>query len=193
MERKREDRRVRITKQAIQESLIELMPQYPLSRISVKMICETADINRSTFYAHYKDQYALLDAVQQTVISDIKREVFSTSFFNGSDGAFEAFLRLLKYGKANAALIKVLLSEGGGASFQHALLHLAQEKIVDEMSRNNQISAHAVPYLKHFMLGGMLSVMRRWLDQDCADPPELVAEMMVTLIVYGTSGLLSAE
>ena len=49
MKAEKEDRRVRLTKQAIRESLIELMQEYPIAKISVKMICDTADINRSTF------------------------------------------------------------------------------------------------------------------------------------------------
>jgi hypothetical protein len=46
------DRRVRLTKQIIKESLVELMRDHPIYRVSVKMLCEAADINRSTFYAH---------------------------------------------------------------------------------------------------------------------------------------------
>ena len=56
MVKAKEDRRIRITKKAIKESLIELLQEYPIAKISVKMICESADINRSTFYAHYNDQ-----------------------------------------------------------------------------------------------------------------------------------------
>ncbi|WP_286946022.1 TetR/AcrR family transcriptional regulator [Acetobacterium sp. UBA5834] len=44
---------------------MELMETRPISKISVKMICETADINRSTFYAHYADQYALLTQLEE--------------------------------------------------------------------------------------------------------------------------------
>lgn len=81
---RKEDRRVRITKAAIRESLIELMSTYPLSKVSVKMICEKADINRSTFYAHYQDQYDLLHKIQKEVIADIRTYLAGKTFTDDS-------------------------------------------------------------------------------------------------------------
>ena len=47
------DRRVQYTRRALQESLVSLMREKPLQKISVKEICARADINRSTFYVHF--------------------------------------------------------------------------------------------------------------------------------------------
>ncbi|MDL2219933.1 TetR family transcriptional regulator C-terminal domain-containing protein [Ruminococcaceae bacterium OttesenSCG-928-O06] len=193
MEPKKEDRRVRLTKLAICESLVELMQTYPISKISVKMLCEAADINRSTFYAHYKDQYALLHAVQQGVIEDVKRQVFSTQFFDASEGAQQVLEHLFAYGKENAALIRVLLNENGDASFHSELMELAQEKIMAEMQVGGPPPAYVTQYLKHFILGGMLSIMRYWLDGNCAQPPEVVAALMIQLVVNGTNGMRAAQ
>jgi AcrR family transcriptional regulator len=74
------NRRVRLTKQIIKESLIELMREYPISKISVKMLCEAADINRSTFYAHYTDTNDLLRHIQQEVISEVSEHVSQSAF-----------------------------------------------------------------------------------------------------------------
>ena len=51
-ENKKIDYRVRLTKQIIRQNLVPLMKEYHISRISIKMLCERAEINRSTFYAH---------------------------------------------------------------------------------------------------------------------------------------------
>ena len=59
--KKSNDRRIRYTRYALQNALIACMQQKPFNRITVREICETADINRSTFYMHYKDIYELLD------------------------------------------------------------------------------------------------------------------------------------
>ena len=55
--KKSNDRRIRYTRYALQNALIVCMQQKPFNRITVREICETADINRSTFYMHYKDIY----------------------------------------------------------------------------------------------------------------------------------------
>ena len=191
MEQKKEDRRVRITKQAIRESLIELMNKQSISKISVKMICEAADINRSTFYAHYKDQYALLQAMQQGVIEDVKRQIMTTNFFNSSDNGYMTLKQVLQYGRENAPLMSVLLGENGDSSFQNELMQLAQEKILEEFSGENTLPGHTVQYLKRFALAGLLSIMRYWLEENCADEPEMLAELTIKLVVHGTKGLFS--
>ena len=56
---KKEDRRVRYTKQAIRDGFLRLLAEKPIEKISVTEICREADINRGTFYAHYSDPYVL--------------------------------------------------------------------------------------------------------------------------------------
>ncbi|WP_338121478.1 hypothetical protein [Halalkalibacterium halodurans] len=46
------DRRKKYTRMVLKESLMKLMQEKPLSNITIKEICDLADINRSTFYSH---------------------------------------------------------------------------------------------------------------------------------------------
>ena len=48
-----------MTKMLLKDALIELMEEIPFRKISIKDICEQADLNRTTFYLHYADQEAL--------------------------------------------------------------------------------------------------------------------------------------
>ena len=193
MDQKKEDRRIRLTKRVIREGLIELMQEHPITKISVKMICESADINRSTFYAHYKDQYSLLHSVQQEIITDVKKKIFSAQFFEVSDDVVQILVQVLEYGRTNAPLLKVLLSENGDSSFQNELMQLAQEKIMEQFTGDKSLPQHALQYLKHFALGGMLGIMRHWLEGDCSDDPVIVAELMIQLLINGFSGFYFTE
>ena len=56
-----------MTKRLIKEAFIKLMEKTKLNKITVKQICENADINRSTFYAHYSDQYKLFDEIEEDI------------------------------------------------------------------------------------------------------------------------------
>lgn len=47
------DARVRYTVHMIQNVFLELLKEKPVAKITVKEICEHAEINRSTFYKHY--------------------------------------------------------------------------------------------------------------------------------------------
>ena len=55
------DIRIEKTKQSIINAFIEIRSRKEVERITVKELCEKARINKSTFYAHYKDIYDLSD------------------------------------------------------------------------------------------------------------------------------------
>lgn len=66
------DARVRYTKHAIRTSLIQLLRKKPLNRVTVKELCELSEINRATFYKHYRDAYDLLDQLEKTFLEDLR-------------------------------------------------------------------------------------------------------------------------
>ena len=187
MKEKKEDRRVRITKQAIKESLIELMQKCPISKISVKMLCETADINRSTFYAHYADQYDLLRKIQEEIILSIKEYVFDKRFTERSEITIPVLIQILEYAKANTALFKVLLSENGDFSFQDELMFLAQEKTIEEIREDQRLDDRTAKYLEIFAISGFMSIIRKWLEDGAFDEPEKLAELITNLLFQGVS------
>ena len=59
MEKSKVDRRIRYTKKMLKDALVRLIQHQHISAITVKELCELADINRSTFYAHFRDPYDL--------------------------------------------------------------------------------------------------------------------------------------
>ena len=58
------DRRIRYTKSIIKKSLLELMQNTPYERITVKELCQKADINRATFYSHYDSLATLMEEIE---------------------------------------------------------------------------------------------------------------------------------
>lgn len=189
MEQKKEDRRIRITKLAIRESLIELMQRLPISKISVKLICEAADINRSTFYAHYADQYDLLDKIQREVLAGINEYLSSTRFMDDSEDAVSVIAQILAFARPNAPLLRVLLSEHGDSTFQSELMYLAQQKTIAELRGNTRLPPDIIGYLERFSITGVLAIIRGWLANDCADEPVFLATLIIKLVRQGIDGL----
>ena len=62
----KENQRIMITKRLLKEALIEILKGKPIEKVSVTELCERAEINRSTFYAHYN--------IPQDVLTEIKRD-----------------------------------------------------------------------------------------------------------------------
>ena len=62
------DIRIEKTERAIKQAFMELRAQKPLEKIRVKELCDLACINKSTFYAHYQDIYALATLLEDEMV-----------------------------------------------------------------------------------------------------------------------------
>ena len=63
------DRRVRKTKKLLLDGLTQLMQTKDVSEISVKELSDLVDINRGTFYLHYRDIFDMLNKTEDELFS----------------------------------------------------------------------------------------------------------------------------
>ncbi len=66
----REDKRVKRTRRSLRLALMALVAQQPFEQITVKAICDRAEISRITFYTHYSDKYDLAEDIFTELITD---------------------------------------------------------------------------------------------------------------------------
>ena len=67
-----EDKRIRRTKKLLRQALTRLMQQKDFQSITVTDVVREADINRGTFYAHYRDVYDLREKIEAEMIEDFR-------------------------------------------------------------------------------------------------------------------------
>ncbi len=65
------DLRIKKTRRGIIDAFLELRAKKPLEKITVKELCDKAEINKSTFYCHYTDVYDLQNQLETEVITSI--------------------------------------------------------------------------------------------------------------------------
>lgn len=63
------------TQKAIKDAFMKLRSEKALEKISVKELCREAQINKSTFYSHYDDIYALSDALEKETVAYILNSI----------------------------------------------------------------------------------------------------------------------
>lgn len=69
------DLRIRKTQDTIKRAFLELRVHAPLEKISIKDLCQLANINKSTFYYHYDNIYALSDSLESETVEFILGEI----------------------------------------------------------------------------------------------------------------------
>lgn len=182
----KDDRRVKYTKMVLKESFIKLLEKKDLSRITIKEICEDADINRATFYAHYNDQYDLLKKIEDELLDNINAHLEEIDQNNNLNAVSQAE-KIFKYIKENAKICKLLLSERGDFSFQKEIMMLVYDKIMSELTDNNKITKEDAEYVYSFTITGCVGIVQKWLDDDMKKSAHFMAEMVIKL----TLGLIS--
>lgn len=114
------DKRIEKTKRLIKNAFMELRSKKALEKITVKELCELAYINKSTFYSHYEDIYALSDALEYEMVLKIVLSIPSDLDYNFSNP--EVFTREVTIAFAkHMPQIKLMFSGKGQA---HLATHL---------------------------------------------------------------------
>lgn len=65
------DRRIKRTRTAVFNAILDLMVEKDASKITVLELCKRADINKSTFYLHYKSMDDCLQSCFQTIMDGV--------------------------------------------------------------------------------------------------------------------------
>ena len=171
MKQAREDRRVKYTKMVLKESFINLLEKKEISQITIKEICEDADINRSTFYTHYTDQYDLLRKIENELLDNVSAHLAELDHKNKRMDDIALAEKIFDYIKENAKLCKLLLSERGDLSFQKKIMTLVYDKIITELTHNSNLTKEDAEYVYSFTITGCVGIVQKWLDEDMKRPP----------------------
>lgn len=173
------DVRTRYTRMVIKESFFALLREKPMEKITVRELCEKAEINRSTFYKHYLDCYDLLDKIEQEALERFD-VMLADIAIKGLYPTLTAVLRILQ---DNATLFEDFLRHSGDHDFTHRLVgrcfHYLELNLSSDMSsglnRNNQGMRFA------YLVGGAGATIEFWLRGGCQASPEQVADLIVEL------------
>jgi AcrR family transcriptional regulator len=153
------NRRTLITKKILKESLLELMQEKPVSKITIKEICDLSEMSRSTFYLHYQDQFELL--------KDIEKEVLEKTFENlrkidSPMNTMESIEAFLSYVKEHRTTFGILLCQPENELFQQSIISSVQKYVQESAPEIDEIPT--ARYVYTFIMYGSLNVIKTWIE-----------------------------
>nr|WP_096155569.1 TetR-like C-terminal domain-containing protein [Bacillus sp. FJAT-45066] len=178
------DRRKKYTRMVLKESLMTLMKEKPVSSITVKELCELADINRSTFYSHYTDQFDLLFKIEEEIIDDMNKTLGQYNYAKEEE-ALQMTEKMLEYVAENKDICHTLFSEHGDPSFQKRVMFIAHQFTVKNWMSSNTIEKETSEYISMFVVSGSIHVIKSWLDNGMDKSPKEMADLMIKLTNKG--------
>lgn len=140
------DLRIIKTRKNIREAFLKLRAENPLEKIKVTQLCEIAMINKTTFYKHYQDVYALSEDIEnETILSIMSRFEHMNSLFTDPAG----FLRGLYFAFITHQELILTLFAGR----MDTLIGKVEQQLIVHYPRLNSMPERRI-YLSFLLWGG---------------------------------------
>ncbi len=192
------DRRVARTKGGIRDALIGLIAEKGFDALTVNDIAARANINRGTFYLHYRDKYDLLEQTEAEIVRDIERiildgKALSPEDLSHAEAPLPVIVTLFEYLRDNTALMHAILGLQGDIAFQTKLKKAIERNLKFGGLSGGRPLIFLVPadYLVSYALSAHFGVVQLWLERGCVETPLEMATILTRLSLGGPAHALS--
>lgn len=170
-----ESRRIRMTKTMIRDALIDLLNEQPLEKISITDICERADVNRSTFYAHYDDVSALMRDAEDDALAHVPVTQTMPSL-SAEDAMMKKLIVFLQYIRANDRLFRILILQADRSSFNQRLTQMLLEQYRPLIRESDRWK-----FGYAFYMNGVIGLLREWVSSSFSPDEASLAHFIVDM------------
>ena len=182
MAEKAVDSRVRRTKRLLKQGLTELMAQKSIKKITVRELSELVDINRGTFYLHYKDIYDLVEQIENELFQEFESILMSYTIDDISRRPKQLLTDVCKFLDENRDICS-------------ALLGFIRKKCFNDISAAYNISDVAeFEFLYSYFESGFIGVARYWLQHpETGKSADDIADIIERIFVFGVKDYIKGE
>ena len=171
---------VKRTKKAFEVSLAQLAKEYPLNKVTVKMLCERAELSRNAFYFHYKDINTLIEELENNLIDEataLTKEFEALGFPENVLATVTGLIDLFDKKRDTAIM---LMDKTYSVSFTDRLGEIFGEfnyKYYSMYNKNTKREIYDAYYT--FMSSGFYGTLKYWIEN-----PEAISKKEITRLTY---------
>ncbi len=185
------DRRIVRSKQALREALIDLMEERGFESLTVNDLCERANLNRGTFYNHYRDKEELLQTFEDEILghlANFKDEMQTFTIrdlvsYRSGKKPFPFLVEVFDYLHEQGDFLHAAMGPGGDVRFaprlRDAICTDMILAVLHDRYRNNPTPF--VRYYVSFYASAYLGVITRWIDTGMQESSEEMAKIAMRL------------
>lgn len=187
---KQKDRRIQRTRRVLRDALMALIMEKDFDAITIQDVADRADVNRATFYLHFKDKQDLLFRSMQEIFDDLvaRMKPPPTGENFRLDVPPEGAASMFRHIAENADFYRVALGEKGIASFlarvRTFLCEVSSRRLLQLQPDRKQYRI-PVDVVASFSAGAIIGMTIWWLNSGMALTPEAMAENTMMLSAMG--------
>jgi AcrR family transcriptional regulator len=183
--KKKQDARVRRTRDALGDALVALMQEKPFETITVQDVLDRAKVGRSTFYSHYTDKDDLL-------MSDAEEFFESVSMLlslrgDKSDRVFPVKEFFSHIAEAQQ-FVNALMASGkfhDNMELAHGLFARGIQRRLSELPKGQGIAAEELPAIAYAHAGALMSLLQWWIDRGMKQSPAEMDQLFHRMVWKG--------
>ena len=184
---KKQDRRVRKSKDSLKNSLIELMQSKSVNNITVKELVIKADLNRSTFYNYYCDIPDMLKKLEEELYTEflytIERHIYKCDKnIDVQEGTHEFIEDMCNVIKDNYDFCKCIFSKNGDLNFLFELEEIIENHLRDQLKEKFDRKVDHLSYVYSFFKSGYIGILKTWMKGGCKESTKEIADLTYNLL-----------
>lgn len=184
------DKRCRKTRRAIKTSLIKLMCEKDITDITITEISDEADINRKTFYAHYRGVYDILDEIENDLIEKLFHILDNADILKSMYNPYPLFKELTSEINKEFEFYRLLVQSKNYNSLLNKIKGTFKERFL-ELSKNTiKIDRETLSFVIDFVASGTTSAYQEWFNSERSISLEQLSKTLSMLIGNGMNSLL---
>ena len=174
---KKEDRRVTITKRMLKDALIEMLREIDIYHISIRELCQRADVNRTTFYKYYGSQFDLLADMEKDML-----DFLSNAITEHAANPVRIIEAACEYMESHLEFVRLIINNNVDPLFPQKLFSQAAVREAALAKYDDKQDPAELEYRFHFIAYGAYRVICVWLNKDNREPPQQIARQLICFI-----------
>lgn len=182
------DPRVRRTREAFQNSLLQLLKTKRFEKIRVKEIAQGADLSRNAFYSHFETKEDLLFSYADDLFESIIQTVYDDFGSAVNVDLFALFKASFDLWKANVDVMRYVLQvEKKELVITRFRAHTEAMVTIYLGKQTVETTQHELSdYVFDFAAGGGFMLLQRWINDGMIHDSEQMAQLMVDIAPFNT-------
>ena len=173
----------------MQGALIALLETKEFADINIMDICKAANVNRSTFYAHYDNTYDLLKETHQAMIGNFLSEctfddpvdLKDMRNLDKDDLNFVSpkyLLPYLQYIQKHKRLFKIYNDNSHAFEAHDTDKYIIDNLFVPIYAKYGVTDKKLIYYMQKYFLKGIDAIINEWVQNDCEDDILFICEII---------------
>lgn len=187
---RKESRSVLRTQNLLKNGLTDLMKQKPLQKITVKELTDYVNLNRGTFYLHYKDIFDLMDQIENAMLEDFVTINQTHKVLDMNGHPYPLLRDLFSFLKENAEFTRILIIDNRDQNFVDKIKDILKQRcLTDWHYLFSDYSEQKSELYSSYVIYGCIGMIENWLKNGLRETPEELAAYADDVILQGLQSL----